>query len=170
MDCQKQEWPTHKIKCDVNANTARALAADPSKHPNLLQDFRAWLSTVIRPIAWCSLNALEAKPKLRDLPKKAFLIELTHVPNASTLREKFVLKEYSVQTRSLAQAAVASDKNIAHEFEKMSGKTSVATTIIKAGPLVKVIGFDASNEALAAHNHSDEWRPILDKALRGELT
>ena len=34
----------------------------------------------------------------------------------------------------------------------MSGKSSVAATIIKAGALVKVIGFDASYEALAAHD------------------
>ena len=169
VECQKEEWPTHKIKCLVNANTARSLAADPTKHPNLLSDFRAWLATVIRPIAWCSLNALEAKPKLRDLAKKAFFIELTHVPDAPTLKEKFVLKEYSVRPRSLAQAAVASDATIAREFEKMSGKSSVAATIIKAGALVKVIGFDASYEALAAHDHSDDWRPVLEKAIRGEL-
>lgn len=168
QECQREEWPTHKVKCQVNANTAKALANDPSKHPNLLTDFRSWLSLVIRPIAWCTLNALEAKPKLRDLAKKTFYIELAHVPDALTLREKFVLKDYSVRPRSLAQAAVASDATIAREFEKMSGKTSVAAAIIKAGALVKVIGFDASNEALAVHEHSDDWRSVLEKAISGE--
>ncbi|TDL25983.1 hypothetical protein BD410DRAFT_895445 [Rickenella mellea] len=166
--CQRDEWPTHKIKCIVNANTARALANDPTKHPNLLSDFRAWLSLTIQSIAWCSLNALEAKPNLHDLASKAFFIELVHVPEGRTVRDKFVLKEYAVRPRSLAQAAVASDASIARDFEKMSGKTSVAATIIKAGALVKVIGFDASNDALAVHEHSDDWRIILEKEIKGQ--
>ena len=99
----------------------------------------------------CSVPVMVARRRLKRPPRRA-----AH------------LKAHRARV-SLAEAAVASDPSIAREFEKMSGKTSVAAAIIKAGVLVKVIGFDASYDALATHNHSDEWQPVLEKAFKGEL-
>ena len=153
----------------MNANTAKRLADDPSKHPKLLTDFRAWLALVMKSLAWCTLSALDAKRNPENLATSSFLLELTHHPESANPYRKFNLKDYSIQPRSLVAKYVASDSDIAREYDKMSGKATVAALIVKAGALVKVVGFDASYDALSAHTHSDEWSLILEKSLKGEV-
>lgn len=142
-------------------------------HPKLLSDFRAWLPHVVKPIAWTTLNALEAKTKPQELDTKCFFMELIHVPEGKTARERFRLKECAVWPRTLAKAAIAHDKLVAEDFQKTLGKkgSAVAPAVVKVGEVVKVIGFDASKAALESHKHYDDWATcgILEKAVSGEL-
>ncbi|KLO19474.1 hypothetical protein SCHPADRAFT_63844 [Schizopora paradoxa] len=173
QECQKGEWPAHKSKCTTNANTANALASKPEVHPKLLSDFRAWLPHVVKPVAWTTLNALEAKTKPQEISSKCFFIELIHVPEGKTPRERFRLKECAVWPRALAKAAVAHDRLVADDFEKTLEKrgNAVAPVVVKVGEVVKVIGFDSSEAALESHNHYDDWATsgVLEKSVSGEM-
>jgi len=170
-DCQKNNWPQHKLLCrhtadQMAASKQHASAIGPSTDfpdPNLPKHLRKFTSAHADLIGWTVFQALQLKRMSSNIRQYALQINLSFRPSSDSARRFVVSSVQLVPKAMLSQAdpVVAEDVARREERCRKAGGIGVAVVFLQCGFVSQVMPVEVDPPHKIAWDTREDWEQVL---------
>jgi len=170
-DCQKMNWPQHKMLCrhtadQMAASKQHASMVGPSldfPDQNLAKNLRKFTSAHADLIGWSVFQALQLKRMPSNIRSYALQIQLSYRDSSESSR-RFVISNVQLVSRSVLEntdPVVVDDVVRREERCRRAGGIGVAVVLLQSGLISQVMPVEVDPPSKIAWDSRDDWEQLL---------
>ncbi|KZS92784.1 hypothetical protein SISNIDRAFT_455411 [Sistotremastrum niveocremeum HHB9708] len=170
-ECQKNNWPQHKILCrhtaeQMTASKQHATAVGPSSEfpdPNLAKNLRKFTSAHADLIGWTAFQALQLKRMPINIRQYALQVNLQFRPSNDSA-SRFTVASVQLVPKSIlndADPVVSEDVSRREERCRRAGGIGVAVVLLQCGLVSQVMPVEVDPPAKIAWDARDDWEQVF---------